>query len=194
MGDGLWPLLAAPFAGSVLGVLVRRLPAGRPVGLARSACEACGRRLPAWELVPLVSFVALRGRCAGCRAPIAPFHCWIELAALAVAAWVVAVSAFVWADCVLGWSLLALAWIDWEHCRLPDALTLPLILLGLGEAWWWEPWALPDRAIGAAAGYMLFRLVAAAYHAWRGGRGWGRAMRSCWPRPGPGWGGRGWMP
>ena len=40
--------------------------------------------------------------------------------------------AWVWASCVLGWTLLTLAWIDVEHMVLPDALTLPLLLAGLG--------------------------------------------------------------
>lgn len=177
MQDWLPPLLFAPFAGSLLGVLVRRLPQHRPVVLARSACEACGRVLAWWEMIPLLGYAVLRGRCRTCRAPIAPMHCWIEAAALLPAAAAVAVqrgTASVWADCVLGWALLALAWIDWRHGRLPDALTLPLLLLGLAATWWLEPAALTDHAIGAAAGYAAFRLVALAYRAWRGQEGMGQ--------------------
>lgn len=166
-------LLAAPFAGSVAGVLVRRLPRGRPVAWARSGCEACGRVLGPTELVPLLSFVALRGRCRGCRAPIPRFNPAIELASVAVAAWVVLVSATPWWDCALGWTLLALGWIDWEHQRLPDVLTLPLVALGLVAAWWTEPWRLLDCAIGAVVGYLAFTLLARAYRAWRGRDGLG---------------------
>ncbi|MBS0562808.1 MAG: prepilin peptidase, partial [Proteobacteria bacterium] len=79
------PLLAAPFVGSFLGVLIRRLPAGRPVVLGRSACDACGRTLSAADLVPLVSYLALGGRCRTCRAPIGPALPAIELAALGIA-------------------------------------------------------------------------------------------------------------
>ncbi len=176
MRDGLLPVLAGPFVGSVLGVLIRRLPRGRPVGLARSACESCGRALGPADLVPILSFLARRGRCRYCGAAIAPMHLAIELAALAVAVVVVCVAGgdAVWAGCVLGWSLLALAWIDAETLLLPDALTLPLIVAGLLAAWWLEPWTLTDRAAGAIAGYAAFRLIEIGYRRWRGRDGLGQ--------------------
>jgi len=173
----LWwmPVLAAPFVGSLLGVLVRRLPAGQPVGLARSACESCGRPLGPAELLPVVSYLALRGRCRSCGARIAPMHLAIELAAVAVAVWTASMDsgAALWAGCVLGWALLALAWIDHAAFWLPDALTLPLLLAGLAATWWLQPWALTDHAIGAAAGYSLFRLVSWGYRRLRGRDGLG---------------------
>ena len=79
-----------------------------------------------------------------------------------------------WSHCVLGWALLALAWIDGRHFRLPDTLTLPLLLLGLGSAWLLEPWLLTDRAIGAMAGYAALRLIGWGYFAWRGQDGLGQ--------------------
>ena len=60
-----------------------------------------------------------------------PFHPAVELAALGVAAMAVLADpdpSRVWADCALGWTLLALAWIDWTDFLLPDVLTLPLIV------------------------------------------------------------------
>jgi len=168
---GQWwaPVLAAPFVGSLLGVLVRRLPAGKPVGMARSACETCGRVLGPADLAPIISYLALRGRCRGCGAPIAPMHLAIELAAVAVAAWAASVDSggALWAGCVLGWTLLALAWIDHATFWLPDLLTLPLILAGLAATWWLQPWALTDHAIGAAAGYAALRLVSWTYETLR---------------------------
>ena len=142
------PLLLSPFIGSFLGVVIRRLPLGLPITLARSACEGCGHALPARDLVPLLSFTLLRGRCRFCRVGIARFHVWIELGVIGVAAWVMTVTAdpgTLWADCVLGWSLLALAWIDWDHLRLPDALTLSLVALGLLATCWLDP----DAAAGS---------------------------------------------
>ena len=88
-----------------------------------------------WELIPLVSAAMLGMRCRWCRARIPVAHVAVELACLAIAAWAVLIAPdtlSVWLDCVLGWTLLTLAWIDWEHMLLPDALTLPLILAGLG--------------------------------------------------------------
>ncbi len=175
--DGLLPLLLSPFIGSFLGVVIRRLPLGRSIALARSACEGCGRALPARDLVPLLSFAVLRGRCRFCRAGIARFHVWIELAAIGVAAWAMTVTADVvslWADCVLGWSLLALAWIDRDHLRLPDALTLPLVALGLLVTFWLDPDAAVDHALAAAVGYLAFSGVALAYRMLRRREGLGQ--------------------
>jgi leader peptidase (prepilin peptidase)/N-methyltransferase len=171
------PLLAAPFVGSFLGVLIRRLPARRPVVFARSCCEACGAALASRDLVPVASYLALRGRCRMCRAPISGFHLQVELAAVAVVLIAAAVdpaaaAAAAWWDCGLGWTLLALAWIDAMWMLLPDALTLPLLLAGLAAAWP-DTAALTDRAAGAAAGYLAFRAVAYGYRRLRGRVGLG---------------------
>ena len=61
----LWPILAAPFIGSFLGVLIQRLPAGTPVAFARSRCSHCGTALTPRDMLPLISFAALRGRFHG---------------------------------------------------------------------------------------------------------------------------------
>lgn len=172
----LLPLLVAPFVGSTLGTLVRRLPRGRPIVLARSACESCGARLGALELLPIASYVTLGGRCRICRSPVASFHIAIELAALGVAASAVCVESDperLWAGCVLGWTLLALAWIDFEHMLLPDALTLPLVLAGLAATWLLDPERTADHALGAALGYAAFRAIALGYERLRGRPGLG---------------------
>ena len=169
-------MLFAPFVGSFLGVLVRRLPRGLPVALDRSRCEACGQALAARDLVPVLSYALLRGRCRMCRAAIDPAHLAIELAAVlvaVVAALVMADPLRLWLSCVLGWWLLALAWVDWDHMRLPDALTLPLLLAGLGATWLLDPDAAPEHAAAAALGYMAFRGLAAAYRRLRGRSGLG---------------------
>jgi leader peptidase (prepilin peptidase) / N-methyltransferase len=172
------PILVAPFVGSFLGVLVRRLPAGRPVAWARSACESCGAAIAARDLVPLGSFLALRGRCRACAAPIAGFHPAVELAALGVACLAALAApedpARLWIGCGLGWALLALAWIDWEHLLLPDAITLPLVPAGLAATFWLGPEALAAHAAGAALGYGAFRGFAYAYRWLRGREGLGR--------------------
>src|ERR1700753_906505 len=98
-----------------MGVLIQRLPVGAPVVLARSTCPHCERRLSGWEMVPLVSFALLRGRCRSCDRPIGLSHPAVELAAIAVAVWAAWVDrdpGWLWVDCGLGWTLLTLAWID----------------------------------------------------------------------------------
>jgi leader peptidase (prepilin peptidase)/N-methyltransferase len=176
--DWLLPILAAPFIGSFLGVLIRRLPEGRPVVLARSACEACGTPLGARDLVPLGSYLALRGRCRACAAPIGGFHPAVELAALGIAGVAAAAlpgdAALLWLGCGLGWALLALAWIDWDHLYLPDVITLPLVPAGLLATWWLAPWRITDHALGAALGYAAFHGLAWAYRRLRGRDGMGR--------------------
>ncbi len=171
----LLPLLAAPFAGSFLGVLIRRLPQDRPWMMVRSACDGCGAPLQARDLVPLASYAALRGRCRRCGRAIGRFHPAVELAAIAIAAWAAwADPDQVWQNCLLGWGLLALAWIDLEHMRLPDVLTLPLIPAGLAAAWWADPALAGGHALAAAAGYLLFRTVAWTYRRVRGREGLGQ--------------------
>jgi leader peptidase (prepilin peptidase) / N-methyltransferase len=166
----------APFVGSFLGVLIRRLPEGRPVILARSNCEACGVTLSAPELVPLASFLWQCGRCRSCGQAIGVFYPMIEVAALGVAIWALLAEtdpARLWADCFLGWILLTLSWIDWRWMRLPDGLTLPLLLAGLLVTLLSDPTMAGDHAAGAAAGYLGLRGVAWCYRALRAREGIG---------------------
>jgi leader peptidase (prepilin peptidase)/N-methyltransferase len=186
MQSSVWPvttlpywlmiLIAAPFVGSFLGVLIRRLPEGRTVGLDRSTCERCGVTLAAHELVPVASFVWQRGRCRHCGEAFGSFHLAIELAAIGVALWAILGDADpdrLWADCLLGWTLLALAWIDWRWMVLPDVLTLPLLLSGLLLTLLLQPDAITNHAAGAAVGYLLLRGVAWSYRLVRGREGMG---------------------
>ena len=172
----LWPLLAAPFVGSFLGVLIIRLPARAPVVFARSACPRCGNRLAAIDMVPLLSFLLLRGRCRQCQAPIGLFYPVIELAATAVALWATLADPQperIWVDCALGWTLLALAWIDCTDFLLPDVLTLPLLVAGLGLTCAWQPDALADHSVASVLAYLSFQGLGYAYRRLRGRDGLG---------------------
>lgn len=168
-------VLAAPFAGSFLGVVVRRLPEGQPITWARSRCEFCGTTLRMQDLVPLWSWLATRGRCRYCGHPLGWFYPAIELSAVMVALVGVAAdgAAGAWLGCVLGWWLLALGWIDVRCWLLPDALTLPLVIAGLAAAVAFDPERLTDRALGAALGYLSLRVVALLYRGLRGREGLG---------------------
>ncbi len=167
----------APIIGSFLGTLIGRTARGESFVAGRSRCEACGHSLGPAELIPLVSFAIQRGRCRACRAPIRRFHVHVELAALVIPATALVAgekAATLAAGCLLGWTLLALAWIDALTMRLPDLLTLPLVLAGLAEASCLDPETVTDRALGAAAGYAAFRLLAWAYRLLRGRDGLGQ--------------------
>lgn len=170
------PLLIAPFVGSFLGVLIERLPRHQPVAWVRSACPACGATLGPLDLVPLLSFALLRGRCRHCGQPIGWFHPAIELAALGVALWALLVGETeqdVWISCLLGWTLLPLAWIDAVWLLLPDVLTLPLVLCGLAVTLVTTPDEVLWHAIGAASGYLAILGIALGYRALRGREGLG---------------------
>jgi leader peptidase (prepilin peptidase)/N-methyltransferase len=172
----LWPVLAAPFVGSFMGVLIQRLPANLPVVFGRSACPHCSARLSAWELVPLASFLLLRGRCRHCRQPIGLLHPAVELAAVGISLWAVSVDSDpvrLWTDCGLGWTLLTLAWIDCTSYLLPDVLTLPLLLAGLALTWGIQPEALTDHCLATVVGYLSFQGLAFAYRRLRGRDGLG---------------------
>ncbi len=144
--------------------------------MARSACDACGHRLGPLDMIPLASFALLRGHCRYCGAKIGWFYPAIELAALSVAAVVYYASPGGWQnwiDTALGWALLTAAWIDAETFRLPDIITLPLILAGLGVTWVYQPGDIYGHAAAAALGYGAFRLLNAAYRALKGRHGLG---------------------
>ena len=174
MTSWLWPVLAAPFIGSFLGVLVARLPEEKPLIWGRSACDDCGHVLTALDLVPIASWLALRGRCRYCGARLGWFYPGVELAALAVALVSVAIDRGLWAwlDCLFGWWLLALGWIDLRRMLLPDVLTLPLIVAGLAAALW-SPQDLVARALGAVLGYLSLAGTAFLYRRLRGREGLG---------------------
>jgi leader peptidase (prepilin peptidase)/N-methyltransferase len=172
----LWAVVASPFIGSFLGVLIWRLPVGAPVVISRSACDHCGAVLSARDLVPLASWLLLKGRCRHCGAPLGAFYPGVEVAAFGVAVWaVIALPGpyVVLAGCLLGWALLGASIIDARHLLLPDVLVLPLIPLGILFHAAVAPASWPDHIIGAVAGFVLFAAVAALYHRLRGREGLG---------------------
>ncbi|MFQ5466881.1 MAG: prepilin peptidase [Kiloniellaceae bacterium] len=168
-------LVVAPFVGSFLGVVAQRLPVGRSIARPRSSCPACGHRLAARDLVPILSWVVNRAACRFCGAPVSWFYPAIELAALGIAVWSLAVVPgwLAWATSALGWALLTLAAIDARHLILPDEITLPLAPAGLAVAWAVDPARLGDHAIGTLAGFAFVALVRWAYGRLRGREGIG---------------------
>lgn len=168
MIDPLWAVLGAiagAIAGSFLGTLILRWPEGRGVMRGRSSCDSCGRVLSAVDLVPMISALLLRGRCRTCGGKIAPLHGRVEAGCAVIGALACGLAPGLagagWA--LLGWLLLTLAILDWRHFWLPDALTLPLASLGLTLGLWVTDATLPDRVIGAAAGYGVLLAVAVSY-------------------------------
>jgi len=130
-----------------------------PLGLARPAsrCPSCGHRIRAHENVPVISWLALRGRCSSCRARISARYPVIEVSCAALFAaigWRMGAQPQAWLWCGFGGALLALAWIDWDTTVLPDAITLPLLWAGLLSSVLGWTIAPVTAIIGAAAGYL----------------------------------------
>lgn len=171
----IWPVVLAPFIGSFLGVIALRVENLRSVVFGRSACPACGNQLAARDLVPLLSWLASRGRCRHCRRPVSLFYPGIELAAIGVAIWSASATSgwILWVTCLFGWALLALAVIDFKYYLLPDFLTLPLIPAGIFVAWRLDPSAILDHVIGAAGGLIFILGLRWIYQALRGREGIG---------------------
>jgi leader peptidase (prepilin peptidase)/N-methyltransferase len=174
--EGWGLLIAAPIIGSFLGVLIRRLPDGDPILWSRSKCDGCGAVLTPRDLVPLISWGLARGKCRHCGTPLGWFYPGTEIAALIVALIALTVDEIPRAalDCLFGWWLLTLAWIDLRRWLLPDLLTLPLIVAGLAAAASLDPDTLLDRALGAAFGYAALRALALLYKMVRQREGLGR--------------------
>ncbi|MGI9510539.1 MAG: prepilin peptidase [Geminicoccaceae bacterium] len=171
----LTAVIAAPVVGSFLGLVIDRLPAGRPIIAGRSVCDGCGRVLHWLDLIPLFSFLLWRGRCRVCGCRLTVFYLVIELAAagVVVSAALVLSGELFWVSLGLGWLLLVLAVIDQRQLILPDRLTLPLIPTGLGVAYLIDPALLDAHVIGAIVGMIAFTLIAIIYRALRGHEGLG---------------------
>jgi leader peptidase (prepilin peptidase)/N-methyltransferase len=149
----------------------------------RSACPACKAPIKAWHNIPVISWLALRGRCASCKTKISARYPVVELATAVLSAWVAWHFGFgAPAACALliTWILIALTGIDLDHQLLPDNMTLPLMWAGLVAAVAIGPVAgagLPaspkDAIIGAAAGYLSLWLVFHAFKLVTGKEGMG---------------------
>lgn len=162
-------------AGSFIAALAIRWPQERSIVHGRSECDACGRRLEARDLIPLLSFVALRGRCRGCHAPIDRRHLAIEVIATAVGV-AAGTASPGWAGAagaVFGWLLLALAALDLAAFWLPDRLTGTLALAGLATGVAGLAPALDERVVGGLVGWGGLALVAFTYRRVRGREGLG---------------------
>lgn len=161
--------------GSFLAAILFRWPSERSVVRGRSRCESCGETLGVRDLVPILSYVLVRGRCRKCGAEIDRRHLAVEVGAAligltAIAAHPLPVAIF---TALFGWWLFLLAALDVEHHWLPDRLTLPLIPAGLAVGWLGIGPPLEPRLIGTLAGFVSLALIAWAYRKLRGRDGLG---------------------
>lgn len=173
-----WVALAAGLGlcvGSFLNVVIHRLPRGTSIVWPASHCPTCARALAAWENLPLLSFLALGGRCRTCRTPIGWRYPLIEalggLIAGGTVAWLGITPAALFAGAFF-FLLLAIAAVDLEHRIIPDELSAGVLGLGL----WARGPALDGllpAACGALFGFGLLLLIATGYRRVRGQDGLG---------------------
>jgi len=165
--------------GSFLNVVIHRLPkmmerewraecaelAGQEAPAAerynlvvpRSACPSCQRPIAALENIPLLSWIVLRGRCAGCNTSISPRYPAVEALTATLSAYVAWHFGFGMAAAgalLFTWAMIALTFIDLDTFYLPDSITLPLLWLGLLLNINGTYTPLSGAVIGAAAGYL----------------------------------------
>lgn len=165
--------------GSFLNVVIHRLPimmqresddyvaqeSGKPLPhldrynltVPRSACPHCGHRITALENIPVLSYLILRGKCAGCNAHISLRYPAIELLTgvlSAILIWHFGTGMAGLATLLFAYLLIAMTFIDADTQLLPDDLTLPLLWCGLLINLNGTFVPLKDAVIGAAAGYL----------------------------------------
>ncbi len=145
--------------GSFGNVLIERLPGGETI-IGRSRCDGCKRPLKAYELIPLLSWLVLRGRCRTCGARIP-----LRVPAVEVFSGVLAVAAFLATDAnilqaalffVGLWGLLLIAVIDARTRTIPDVLTAVVFIAGIAFQWL-HTGTLPVVAALVLAGFFLFQ-------------------------------------
>ncbi len=200
-GSLLPTVLAAVFGlliGSFLNVVIHRLPimmqresdnyvaheSGKPLPhterynlvAPRSACPQCKRQIGALENVPVLSYLALRGKCAGCKTPISIRYPLVEALTGGLSALLIWHFGSGWvglATLVFVYLLIAMTFIDADTQLLPDDLTLPLLWIGLllNLSGLFVP--LQDAVIGAAAGYLSLWAIYWAFKLLTGKEGMG---------------------
>ncbi|BBN89971.1 MULTISPECIES: prepilin peptidase [Azospira] len=122
-----------------------------------SRCPHCGHAIRAWENIPVLSFLLLKGRCSGCQAPISLRYPLVEaftglLSAFTV--WHFGPTLAAAAALLLLWAMVALTGIDFDTQLLPDSITLPLVWLGLLFNISGTFTDISSAVIGAMVGYL----------------------------------------
>ncbi len=156
---------------SFFNVVICRLPQGESVIRGRSNCPGCGRPLAAWEMIPCMSYLALRGRCRGCKEKIKARYVWME-----------AMGGILFLACILRFGpgslglisplgllsflylgiLVMAAWIDWDTRIIHDRFSVGIALLGLFSLGLFPEHTLSQRFLGCvlvAVPMLLLSLV-----------------------------------
>jgi leader peptidase (prepilin peptidase)/N-methyltransferase len=165
----IYAFIAGACAGSFLNVCVHRWPRERSVVKPRSRCPSCGNQLAWFENIPILSWIALRGRCRCCDEPISPEYPIVEL--VVAVGWLLALNHYGFnftalRVAVFGTTLLGVALTDAKHYVIPDGFTLFGFMFALITSviaffrLETQPFAAPyDALIGACAGAGMIAIV-----------------------------------
>lgn len=171
--------------GSFLNVVIYRLPVmmqrawqqeaseilkqtppepGEPFNLVvpNSRCPACGHAIRAWENIPVISYLFLRGKCSACGVHISARYPIVELTTGILIVVVIAKFGLTPAGiacCLLTFGLVSATMIDYDHQLIPDSITLPLLWLGLIVNYFNTVTGFPNAFWGAIAGYLVLWIV-----------------------------------
>ena len=167
--------------GSFLNVCIDRLPDGRSVVKPPSECDSCHRRLSAIDLIPLLSYLWLRGRCRYCQAAIPKRVPLVEVVTgslLALLCWRYGLTAEFGVTGLWAVVFIVIFFTDLEQGLILNVVVYPsmvvaLLIAGLLDPSWMEGWVLTpvvSSVIGGAVGLVMFWLIAVIS---RGGMGWG---------------------
>jgi leader peptidase (prepilin peptidase) / N-methyltransferase len=176
--DSVWWMLGGAIAGLIAGSFISTLAIRWPRDetlTGRSRCDGCGRSLSITDLIPLIGYLAARGRCVRCGVAIDIRHPTIEVAAMliGICTMLAAPSITGIAGAMFGWQLLTLATLDIEHFWLPDRLTGLLALTGLLFTVALDRELLISRLVGGGTGFAVLFLISFAYERFRGRAGMG---------------------
>jgi len=166
--------------GSFLNVCIDRLPQNKSIAYPPSHCEACQHKLAAKDLIPVFSYIRLRGRCRYCQASIPRRILWVELATAVIFAllcWHYGLSAESGVMIFYACLFTIIFVIDLEHSLILNKVVYPGMVAALLLALYPWPWfsesigmRVAYAALGGAAGFAIFLLIAIVS---RGGMGWG---------------------
>ena len=167
--------VAGLIVGSFLNVCIHRIPRSESLSWPASHCTTCDRPLAWFENVPLVSWLALRGRCRTCGGSISPMYPLVELTTAVVfvgGAALYGLTPLLAVRLAFASALIVLFAIDLRHQILPNVITLPGIAAGFVASWFLPPGWM-SSLIGIASGGGVLFAVAEAYHRVRGQEGLG---------------------
>jgi leader peptidase (prepilin peptidase)/N-methyltransferase len=158
--------LLGALIGSFLNVVIHRLPLGESLVSPGSHCPSCGAPVRAFDNVPVLSWLLLRGRCRSCGVGISPRYPVVELLTAAAFAAVVAVRGYddgLWLELPFVACLIALAGIDLDHKLLPNKIVYPMAVYGFAAAALVDTGDFPEHLIAGTGAFTFLLIAVLAY-------------------------------